>query len=235
MKFQWMWRKIEDHYIVILTMWLLVYVVWKWWISRANISCMPQKRKMNFRCFHLFLIVSGGVYAVLFLYVTLLSREFKSELQYQLSFLWEYRLAFDFSGESGFIRSITWVRQIRDNILLFVPMGVLFGEMMNRWPKRVGERRKRNRRSYRAGKGRKRGVCSFWWGKALITGFLLSLTVELIQLIFRLGLFEFDDMFNNTIGMMLGYGFYAFWRGVYNFVYQPSHKRRKNKKETSTR
>lgn len=222
MKFQWMWSKIEDHYIVILTMWLLVYVVWKWWVSRANISCMLRKRKMNFRYFHLFLIVSAGVYAILFLYVTLLSREFKSELQYQLSFLWEYRLAFDFSGGSGFIRNITWVRQIRDNILLFVPMGVLFGEMMNRRPHRAGERRKRR-------------VCSSCWEKALITGFLLSLTVELIQLTFRLGLFEFDDMFNNTIGMMLGYGFYAFWRGAYNFVYQPSHKRRKNKKETSTK
>ena len=203
-------------------MWLLVYVVWKWWVSRANISCMLRKRKMNFRYFHLFLIVSAGVYAILFLYVTLLSREFKSELQYQLSFLWEYRLAFDFSGGSGFIRNITWVRQIRDNILLFVPMGVLFGEMMNRRPHRAGERRKRR-------------VCSSCWEKALITGFLLSLTVELIQLTFRLGLFEFDDMFNNTIGMMLGYGFYAFWRGAYNFVYQPSHKRRKNKKETSTK
>ena len=35
-------------------------------------------------------------------------------------------------------------------------------------------------------------------------GFLLSASIESIQLIFRIGLFEFDDMIGNTIGCLIG-------------------------------
>lgn len=41
------------------------------------------------------------------------------------------------------------------------------------------------------------------WRIALI-GFLFSASIEIIQLVFRLGLFEFDDMIGNTIGCMIG-------------------------------
>ena len=37
-----------------------------------------------------------------------------------------------------------------------------------------------------------------------IAGFLLSASIESIQLIFRIGLFEFDDMIGNTIGCLIG-------------------------------
>ena len=40
--------------------------------------------------------------------------------------------------------------------------------------------------------------------RVVIAGFLLSATVELIQLIFNIGLFEFDDMIGNTIGCLIG-------------------------------
>ncbi|MDD3416258.1 MAG: VanZ family protein [Lachnospiraceae bacterium] len=36
--------------------------------------------------------------------------------------------------------------------------------------------------------------------------FAVSLGIELLQLVFKLGLFEFDDMFHNTLGGMLGFG-----------------------------
>ena len=43
------------------------------------------------------------------------------------------------------------------------------------------------------------------WGlKVVIFGFLLSTSIELIQLIFRIGLFEFDDIIGNTIGCFIG-------------------------------
>lgn len=35
-------------------------------------------------------------------------------------------------------------------------------------------------------------------------GFLLSASIEIIQLVFRIGLFEFDDMIGNTIGCLIG-------------------------------
>ena len=38
-------------------------------------------------------------------------------------------------------------------------------------------------------------------------GMVLSLIIELLQLALKRGLFEFDDIFHNVIGMMLGYYF----------------------------
>ena len=43
------------------------------------------------------------------------------------------------------------------------------------------------------------------WGlKVVLIGFLLSAAIELIQLIFKIGVFEFDDMIGNTIGCLIG-------------------------------
>ena len=41
------------------------------------------------------------------------------------------------------------------------------------------------------------------------SAFLFSVFVETMQLVFRLGLFEFDDMFHNTLGALIGYGILA--------------------------
>lgn len=43
-----------------------------------------------------------------------------------------------------------------------------------------------------------------WWMVLLIC-FGLSNVIELIQLVGRIGLFEFDDIFGNTIGGMIGF------------------------------
>ena len=40
--------------------------------------------------------------------------------------------------------------------------------------------------------------------RVVIAGLLLSASIELIQLIFNIGLFEFDDMIGNTIGCLTG-------------------------------
>ena len=40
--------------------------------------------------------------------------------------------------------------------------------------------------------------------RVVMAGFLLSVTVELIQLTFKIGVFEFDDMIGNTIGCLFG-------------------------------
>ena len=43
------------------------------------------------------------------------------------------------------------------------------------------------------------------WGlKVVLIGFLLSASIEIAQLVFRIGLFEFDDMIGNTIGCFVG-------------------------------
>ena len=40
--------------------------------------------------------------------------------------------------------------------------------------------------------------------RVVLAGFLFSTTVELIQLTFKIGVFEFDDMIGNTVGCLIG-------------------------------
>ena len=42
----------------------------------------------------------------------------------------------------------------------------------------------------------------------ILSGFSISLAVEVIQLITRVGCFDVDDMILNTLGVALGYGIY---------------------------
>ena len=46
----------------------------------------------------------------------------------------------------------------------------------------------------------------FW--KTYLAGFLFTFLIEMIQLLFNLGICELDDFMNNTVGAMIGYGFY---------------------------
>lgn len=48
--------------------------------------------------------------------------------------------------------------------------------------------------------------------------FAVSLTIELTQLITKRGLFEFDDMFHNTLGAIIGYGVYQLIRTLHNIT-----------------
>ena len=44
-----------------------------------------------------------------------------------------------------------------------------------------------------------------WW-KAALVGFIFSSVIELSQLLLKRGLCEFDDVFHNTLGCVIGYG-----------------------------
>ena len=46
------------------------------------------------------------------------------------------------------------------------------------------------------------------WYNALLLGFSLSLCIETIQLVFKVGSFDVDDLFLNTLGGILGFLFY---------------------------
>lgn len=74
------------------------------------------------------------------------------------------------------------VSQMIGNVLVFIPFGILLPEV---W------KRTRNIRCL------------------ILIVASVSLCLELGQLIFKLGLFEFDDVFHNTLGAVLGYGL---WR-----------------------
>lgn len=40
--------------------------------------------------------------------------------------------------------------------------------------------------------------------RVVIAGLLISVSIEIVQLVFRIGLFEFDDMIGNTVGCLIG-------------------------------
>ena len=67
------------------------------------------------------------------------------------------------------------------NVVLFIPIGILFMLFL---------------------------TCKRKWLITVIIGFLLTTAIELIQLIFHRGYFEFDDIFHNTLGTVIGIGIY---------------------------
>lgn len=48
------------------------------------------------------------------------------------------------------------------------------------------------------------------WKNIFVVSFLFSVGIELTQFATGRGLMEFDDVFNNTVGAMIGYGIYIF-------------------------
>ncbi len=76
--------------------------------------------------------------------------------------------------------------QVSYNLLVFIPWGILLPEIV-----RVG-------RKLRA---------------TLLSAAGLSLAIETTQLVLKLGLFEFDDVFHNVLGALIGYGLWYVWRG----------------------
>lgn len=48
----------------------------------------------------------------------------------------------------------------------------------------------------------------------LIIGAVTSIIVELVRLVWHMGLCELDDVVHNTIGMMVGYAIVKVWRRI---------------------
>lgn len=76
------------------------------------------------------------------------------------------------------------------NVALFIPIGFLLGLVMT------------NKR---------------WW-KALLFGSGLSVSIEMMQLIGKRGTCEFDDVFHNTIGCLIGFFVVLGIMRIYNII-----------------
>lgn len=73
--------------------------------------------------------------------------------------------------------SVAFGLEILNNIVLFFPFGFILTDALRR--------------------------CPFW--AVLLSSVAVSGCIELSQLVFRLGLFEFDDIFNNVLGAVAGW------------------------------
>lgn len=52
------------------------------------------------------------------------------------------------------------------------------------------------------------------WFKVVCCGFFISLMVESMQLIFKIGVFDVDDLLLNTAGALVGYWVYRLGKGL---------------------
>jgi glycopeptide antibiotics resistance protein len=57
--------------------------------------------------------------------------------------------------------------------------------------------------------------------------FEFSLTIELIQLLFKVGIFDVDDILMNTVGGLIGYLCFSFGYASFNFFRKADSKRKK--------
>ena len=74
--------------------------------------------------------------------------------------------------------------QVIMNVVVFVPIGFLIKAAFNEWN----------------------------WGKAIVCGMSLSMTIEALQLILMKGTAELDDVIHNTIGTVIGIAAYEMLR-----------------------
>lgn len=77
------------------------------------------------------------------------------------------------------------------NVVLFVPVGFLLGTQCSRWPRKKQ------------------------WHVVLLFGIGLSAGIELLQLLFKKGTTELDDVIHNTLGCLTGF---LIWRGGFWLV-----------------
>ena len=79
-------------------------------------------------------------------------------------------------AENSYLLEVTAINIL--NVVLFVPVGLLLGL----------------------------GFRGMTWRKTMAAGTVLSVVIEVLQLVFRRGLCEVDDVIHNVVGCMIGYG-----------------------------
>lgn len=126
-----------------------------------------------------------SVYGYLLYLYTIAFRPTYSVPQYELKFLWSYGRAVNGSA-------YLWIEIIL-NYILFLPVGVLI-------PILVGCGKRKDKKIFII---------------TILTGLLISFTIELLQLILCRGLFEWDDILGNVIGTAIGYGIYKIISGLW--------------------
>ena len=96
--------------------------------------------------------------------------------QIEWRLFWSYKDAFAVKDGRSTILRLGLARQILLNILVYVPVGLLMPLVYKKRP----------------------------YISTLLTGVLLSLLTEVMQFITHSGLCELDDLFNNTLGCLIG-------------------------------
>ena len=155
------------HYGVGFAIGLVIFCVYRYWVSRRKKSQGQSISKKEILCG---LVLS--IYLVLLLGGTILNRESGEEYLAEWIPFWSY---YDLISEWSKPMAV----QMIYNVLVFIPWGILLPEIVS------------VARKFRV---------------VVLSAAGLSFVIEVVQLLFRLGLFEFDDVFHNTLGAVIGYG-----------------------------
>lgn len=107
-----------------------------------------------------------------------------SEYRYNLHLFREIKRFYEYRYELGFE---TVIINLVGNVLVFMPLGIILPVIQKR-------------------------KASFL--RIFLTSFSFSLVIETLQLLFRVGTFDVDDLLLNTLGGILGYGIYSLWKKV---------------------
>jgi glycopeptide antibiotics resistance protein len=140
---------------------------------------------------------------------TVFSRTPTEDYSYELMPFWSYREIVKGAREShGHVwgESLFWEDIF--NVFMLLPIGVLL-------PIVNGENRKKSLESNKsveeggaaesdAEESDVENSSKTGPGRIILIGFLISLTIEILQLVTKRGLFEFDDIFHNTLGVAIG-------------------------------
>lgn len=128
-----------------------------------------------------------GVYIIANLYETILFRTVKPYYDAEWELLWSYRRSLAFpEGLQSLLNGTVKVthpvllEEIVLNILLYIPMGYLLPFVFEK--------------------------LKAW--QVVAIGLCCSVLTEVTQLVCKIGLFEFDDMLNNTMGCVIGLAIY---------------------------
>lgn len=87
------------------------------------------------------------------------------------------------------------------NVIVFIPIGMILGSLL-----RVKGSGLRNGSLLKVkGSSTSEATKSMTWFVALMTGMIISVTIESLQFFFMRGFSEVDDVMHNTLGCILGY------------------------------
>ena len=142
-----------------------------------------MKKRQKAAAIHAAAVVLCIIYLVVLLYLLFLSDRYGraagyNEYHYNLIPFAEIRRFIHFRTQ---IDTELFLVNIVGNVLAFVPFGYLLPQAYRR-------------------------MDSFW--KVTLLGFLLSLLVEIMQLLLMVGIFDVDDLIMNVTGVMLGFGLF---------------------------
>ncbi|MDF2537000.1 MAG: putative rane protein [Herbinix sp.] len=141
------------------------------------------------------------LYIILLFYFLFFSERYgrdsiSENYRYNLEFLKEIKRFIKYRERIGFE---SFVVNIMGNILAFAPFGFMLPLLNNK-------------------------LRSFF--KIAFLSIFFSLMVECLQLAFRVGIFDVDDIFLNSIGGIIGYLFFAIGNGVICIFRKRKQKRR---------